>query len=152
MEVRKYIGNWCREQARGRYTIPQEEQLADDKRPDFRWHGNGFDGPVPMELKLADNWPGPSLFERLRVQLNEDYLRDNRSSRGLFVLVNRAAKTWVVDDKKYSFCQLVEALQAHWQAIAHEYSKVEEIKVIGIDLTLRAATKPKAKKPKKSLQ
>lgn len=152
VEIRKYIGNWCREQAKGRYTIPQEEQLADDKRPDFRWHGNGFDGPVPMELKLADKWSGPSLFERLRVQLNEDYLRDNRSSRGLFVLVNRATKTWEVDDKKYNFCQLVEALQAHWQAISHEYPKVEEIKVIGIDLTLRAVTKPKAKKPKKSPQ
>lgn len=80
IEVRKFIGKWCRDSAHGRYSFPQEEELADAKRPDFRWHGNGFDGPVPTELKLADNWTGPQLFERLETQLGGDYLRDARSS------------------------------------------------------------------------
>lgn len=72
-----------------------------------------------------------------------------RIQRELFVLVNRATKKWEFDDKKNNFSQLIEALQAHWEAISHEYPRVEEIKVIGIDLTLRATTKPKAQKSKK---
>src|SRR3546814_5248590 len=85
--MRKYIGDWCRQKAQGRNSIPQEEELADGKKPDLRFQGNGFDGPVPGELKLAYKWSGPDLFERLENQLCGDYLRDNRSSRGLFVLV-----------------------------------------------------------------
>jgi hypothetical protein len=91
-DMRKYIGNWCRERAAGRYIIPQEEELADAKRPDLRFHGSGFDGPVPVELKLADKWTGPALFERFEVQLCGDYLRDRRSSRGVFVLVYRGER------------------------------------------------------------
>jgi len=79
IEVRKFIGDWCRSSARGRYSVVQEEELADAKRPDFRWIGTGFDAPVPTELKLADNWTGPQLFERLEAQLGGDYLRDTRT-------------------------------------------------------------------------
>lgn len=49
-EVRNFIGGWCRDRAAGRYVIPQEEEMADAKRPDLRFHGVGFDGPVPVEL------------------------------------------------------------------------------------------------------
>ena len=83
-DMRKYIGRELREKAFGRYSIPQEEEFADAKKPDLRFHGTDFDGPVPVELKLADNWTGPELFERLENQLCGDYLRDNRSSRGIF--------------------------------------------------------------------
>ena len=91
-DMRKYIGDWLREKAQGRYAIPQEEELADDKRMDLRMHGMGFDAPLPVELKLADKWTGSKLFERLENQLCGDYLRDNRSNRGLFVLIYRGEK------------------------------------------------------------
>lgn len=140
VEIRKFIGNWCRDCANGRYAIPQEEELADAKRPDFRWHGVGLDAPVPMELKLADNWSGPALFERLKVQLCNDYLRDIRSGRGVFVLVYRGdKKTWElpVQGVQLAFDGLVLALQEYWSEISSEYPCVDEIRVIGIDLTLR---------------
>lgn len=143
-DMRKYIGNWCRERAAGRYSIPQEEELADAKRPDFRAHGSAFDAPVPIELKLADNWSGPDLLERLENQLCGDYLRDTRSSRGLFVLVYRGDKTtWQLPGKKsgVSFTELVEALRSHWLAISARFPKVDDIRVIGIDLTLRSSSK-----------
>lgn len=41
---------------------------------------------------MADNWTGPHLFERMEVQLGGDYLRDVRSSRGIFLLVYIGAK------------------------------------------------------------
>lgn len=141
IEIRKFIGNWCRNCASGRYAIPQEEELADAKRPDFRWHGVGFDAPVPMELKLADNWSGPALFERLKVQLCNDYLRDIRSGRGIFVLVYRGEKkTWELplSGIQVSFDGLVLALQEYWARISVDYPGVDEISVIGIDLTERS--------------
>lgn len=139
-EIRKYIGNWCREHSGGRYVIPQEEELADAKRPDLRFHGIGFDGPVPAELKLADKWTGPHLFERLEIQLCGDYLRDKRSSRGIFALVYHGTKlSWDLPNGKRaeSFDALIEALQDHWTILAPQFPGVEDIRVIGIDLTKR---------------
>jgi hypothetical protein len=142
VDMRKYIGRELREKAFGRYSIPQEEELADAKRPDLRFHGVGFDGPVPVELKLADNWGGPKLFERLENQLCADYLRDNRSSRGIFVLVYRGNKPeWDVpgNGSRVGFVGLVVALQDSWLQISSKFPKVDDITVIGIDLTKRTS-------------
>jgi hypothetical protein len=140
-DMRKYIGDLLRDGAQGRYAIPQEEELADNKRMDLRLHGMGFDAPVPVELKLAEKWSGPELFERLENQLCGDYLRDNRSNRGLFVLVYCGEKSsWELPETrmKVDFTGLVEALQAYWVVISSKFPGVDDISVIGIDLTLRA--------------
>lgn len=152
-EIRKYIGNWCRDRSGGRYVIPQEEELADAKRPDLRFHGVGFDGPVPAELKLADKWTGPHLFERLEIQLCGDYLRDRRSSRGIFGLVYHGTKpSWDLPNGKRaeSFGALIDALQDHWTVLAPQFPAVEDIKVIGIDLTKRGVDAKTASKRKTS--
>ncbi|GGP73658.1 hypothetical protein GCM10009410_01550 [Shewanella ulleungensis] len=141
-EIRKFIGNWCRDRSRGRYSIPQEEELADAKRPDFRWHSSGIDCPVPMELKLADKWSGPDLFERLEAQLCGQYLRDTRSSRGIFLLVYHGNKQhWERPDTddKLNFENLIHNLQNHWDDISHRFTNIDEIRVIGIDLTKRTS-------------
>lgn len=140
--VRTYIGNWLRNLARGRYAVPQEEELADAKRPDLRFLGIAFDAPVPVELKLADNWSGPKLFERLETQLCGDYLRDRRSTCGVFLLVYRGEqKSWHLPEAAgaVDFKGLVEALQERWVALSSSLPNVDDILVIGIDLTRRAA-------------
>lgn len=139
-DMRKYIGKELRDKAFGRYAIPQEEELADAKKPDLRFHGMGFDGPVPVELKLADKWSGPDLFERLENQLCGDYLRDNRSGRGLFVLVQRGEKAkWDLPCRlgHVDFDGLVIALQERWAELSPRIPGVDDIRVIGIDLTMR---------------
>jgi hypothetical protein len=139
-DMRKYIGRELREKSFGRYSIPQEEELADAKKPDLRFHGVDFDGPVPVELKLADNWTGPVLFERLENQLCGDYLRDNRSNRGIFLLVYRGEKAgWDVpgNDNRADFEELTTALQGLWWRISPKFPTVDDITVIGIDLTKR---------------
>lgn len=140
--VRNFIGGWCRDRAAGRYTIPQEEELADAKRPDLRFQGAGFDAPVPIELKLTDaGWTGPSLFERLENQLCGDYLRDVRSSRGIFLLVHNGGKTWwehPAGGRLESFETLLQALRQHWEVLSSRMANVEDIAIIGINLTKRA--------------
>ena len=141
-EMRNFIGRELREKSYGRYTVPQEEELADAKRPDIRFHGRGFDAPVPIELKLADNWSAPKLFERLNNQLCGDYLRDRRSSRGIFMLVYRGEKqSWDLPKEagRVGFSGLVQALQNHWNQISPCYSNIEDITVIGVDLTKRTS-------------
>ena len=140
-DLRNFIGHSLRTVANGRYSIPQEEELADAKRPDLRFLGMGFDAPVPVELKIADNWTGPALFERLENQLCGDYLRDNRSARGIFVLVYRGKKQgWDVPNaiNRVDFAGLVVALEFHWKDIANRYSAVDDIFIVGIDLTRRS--------------
>lgn len=139
-DMRKFIGKELREKAFGRYSIPQEEELADAKKPDLRFHGIGFDQPVPVELKLADKWSGPKLFERLENQLCGDYLRDNRSNRGLFILVYQGSKSsWEMPNgDSVNFEKLTLALQNHWRQISPHYPNIDDIEVIDIDLTLRS--------------
>ncbi len=136
--IRNFIAGWCRDSSAGRYVVPQEEELADAKKPDCRFLSSLFDAPVPMELKLADNWSGPKLFERLENQLCGDYLRDDRSNRGVYLLINRGKKTscWKIPNGKNSanFFELLEALENHWKEISQNYPKIEEIKVIGIQV------------------
>ena len=141
-EMRNYICGVLQDKLFGRYTISQEEELADAKKPDLRFHKNDIDGPVPVELKLADNWTGPDLFERLENQLCGDYLRDIRSTLGIFLLVYRGDKTsWELPKGNcVDFPGLIEALQGHWWAISPEFPNIEGIVVIGIDLTCRSAT------------
>jgi hypothetical protein len=139
-EYRKFIGGWLRDRAGGRYSIPPEEELADAKRPDLRFRGACFDAPVPVELKVADNWTGPHLFERMEIQLGGDYLRDARSSRGIFLLVYVGIKkSWDLPGggRAESFEDLLVALRQHWAVLASQYPNVEDLAVVGIDLTRR---------------
>ena len=146
-ENRKFIGNWLRDRANGKYSVPQEEEMADAKRPDIRIHVATLDAPVPVELKIADTWSGPTLFERLENQLIGDYLRDRRSSCGMFVLVFRGEKSfWQTDrcpGERLSFERLVQELQTRADELVNESFKAEQVRVLGIDLTLRTKVERK---------
>lgn len=139
-EMRKYLYKELCDKARNRYAIEQEGELADAKRPDLRFHRPEI-GAVPVELKLADKWRGKQLFERLENQLCGDYLRDRRSTRGIFLLVTKNGKqhSWKVPNKNTSvdFEGLIHSLRAYWQQLSPSYPKIDEITVIGIDLSKR---------------
>ena len=140
-KVRIYIGGWLRDMANGRYSTHQEEEFADEKEVDLRVQGVGFDAPVPIELKVADNWSASQLFERLENQLCGDYLRDNRSNKGIFLLVYQGKKKcWEIPNgnQKADFNELLQALQNHWEySISPKFNNIEAIKVLGISLIKR---------------
>ncbi len=139
-KIRNFIGGWCRDKSMGRYSISQEEELSDEKRPDIRFVSSGFDAPVPIELKLANNWSGPDLFERLENQLCGDYLRDNRSNCGIYLLVYLDKKTsWKIPNgnQKANFRELIEALKNRWGEISKSFTNVEHVEIIAFDLTKR---------------
>jgi len=139
--VRNAVAQWCDSRRSGRYSIHQEEERANSQRTDIRFQGINVSGPVPVELKLADRWSGAELAERLENQLCNDYLRDEVSSRGVFLLIQQKRRAhWDMPDgtRATSLEQLVEALQRHWNSKKHEFLQVHEVQVIGIDLTAHA--------------
>jgi len=141
-EMRNFVGRELREKAFGRYSVPQEEEMADGKKPDLRFNGNGFDNPVPVELKLAERWTGPKLFERLRNQLCGDYLRDRRSSVGIYLLIYKDTERkqkWNVSNrpKPVAFEELLNALGDYWNEISGHFPNIEDIHIIGINLETR---------------
>ncbi|MGO7169771.1 NACHT domain-containing protein [Rhizobium leguminosarum] len=140
-QLRNYVGGWLRDRAKGRYVVPQEDELADSKRPDLRFLATGFDGPVPIELKIADRWSGPKLFERVENQLCNDYLRDKRSSNGIFLLLrNGSQSSWRHPTMAVplNFRQLCEELQLFSNSVIASRSDIEEVTIVGIDLTARS--------------
>jgi len=145
-EMRNFIAYILDSKSNWRYTISQEEEMADAKRPDIRFKSNNGNAVIPVELKLADkNWSGEKLYERLENQLCGDYLRDEHSERGIFLLVHigigkdNKSKKWVLPNREsVNFCDLILRLQSHWeQQLSKKFTNINDIKVIGIDLTKR---------------
>lgn len=139
-KLRILIAKWLRDHSSMKYLVTQEEEQADAKRTDIRIHGYGFDTPVVIELKIADKWSGNELFERLENQLCNDYLRDYRTTYGIFLLVYRGEQQkWVHPDKKQkmNFANIIETLQKHAQIYIRDRDKIDDVSVIGIDLTER---------------
>jgi len=143
-EMRNFIAYILDSKSNWRYTISQEEEMADAKRPDIRFKSNNGNAVIPVELKLADkNWSGEQLYERLENQLCGDYLRDEHSERGIFLLVHigkdNKSKKWVLPNREsVNFCDLILRLQSHWeQQLSKKFTNINGIKIIGIDLTKR---------------
>jgi hypothetical protein len=139
-ELRTWFTSRLRLAARGRYSVPPEEELADATRPDLRIHAPAVDAPVPIELKIADKWSYSQLVERLHNQLVGQYLRDVRSRFGIFLLVWQGKKqNWQKPEsgKLFPFSDLIEQLEAQAVAILRSRNDLEEIRIVAIDLTKR---------------
>lgn len=145
------VGDWLRRSSRGRYSVPQEEELADGTKPDLRIHGCGFDGPVPIELKIVNNgWTAVSLIDRIDKQLCDQYLRDIRSNCGIFLLISIGKKNWIhpKSGENLPFYELVQYLKEAAKKVIDSKTKVEAIEIIDIDLTIRNAKKLSSKAAK----
>ena len=138
LELRRVVANRLRLISRNKYTTGSEEELADGKRTDIRLHNSNVDARIPIEIKIAGKWSANHLRERMENQLVGQYLRE--AQYGVFLLVNRGAvrdnKSWRHDDGKLSFSALVQWLKDESRTLLNEH--VQDIEVIGIDLTRRA--------------
>lgn len=141
-EMRTLIAGWLNQQCREQYTTAQEPELANSQRMDIWLHNTSVHSPVPIELKLLDKgWTGPKLCERLRNQLAGDYLREESAGCGVMLLVSQRIgpeKRWMINGQRVGLSGLASALKRYWLGIAGEYSGIEAIDVIVIDLVQRA--------------
>jgi len=141
-EMRTLIAGWLNQQCRDQYTTAQESELANSQRMDIWLHNTNVHSPVPIELKLLDKgWSGPKLCERLRNQLVGDYLREESAGCGVMLLVwqgSKPKKQWTINGHLVGLSELASALKLYWQSIANDFTGVEAIDVVVIDLTIRA--------------
>lgn len=135
-ELRNWFVKSLRTEAREKYCVSPEEELADAKRPDIRVHVPAIDAPCVVELKISDNWSYGDHVERLNNQLVGQYLRDARSCYGVFLLVKRHKPRWRFN-RMLTFEELVECVQNEANRIVRERNDLAEIKVFGIDLIKR---------------
>lgn len=135
------IRNWFADQlctlSHGKYGVSSEDEYADATRPDLNIHAPTVDYPIVIELKKADNWPVPKLSERLHNQLVGQYMRDAHSQFGIYLLVWQGKWKRKIDEKKLTFEKLLNLLQEEADKIVQNRYDLEEIKVVGIDLTKR---------------
>ena len=139
-ELRNYLADELKGTAHARYSISQEDEMANAQRTDIRFMRANIPGMVPVELKIAHKWSGPQLFAKLKDQLCGDYLRDIDSTSGIYLLVHRGQRnTWQHIDSKndLSFEELIDALQCYANDIVASNSGISNIEVIGIDLIKR---------------
>jgi len=140
-EMRTLIAGWLNQKCRDQYTTAQEPELANSQRMDIWLHNTKVHSPVPIELKLLDkSWSGPKLCERLRNQLVGDYLREESAGCGVMLLVWQGINTekrWRISGRIVGLSELANALKLYWQSIAGEFTGVEEVDVIVIDLAIR---------------
>ena len=140
--LRMWFAKRLRGASRGRYTVAQEDELADATRPDLRVHSPNVEAPVPIELKIADNWTYGELSAGLVRQLAGQYQRDERTKFGIYLLVwrgeERKRRKRPSDGRLVDFGTLVVELQAEAEQIPRTRQDIEEIRVVGIDLTKRA--------------
>ena len=138
--LRNYLADELRKTAHARYSISQEEEFPNAQRTDIRFVRANIPGMVPVELKIADKWSGPKLFEKLKDQLCGDYLRDVDSTNGIYLLVHRGKKKkWQHPDSKnfLPLEELIVALQCYAREIIVAEPGISNIEVIGIDLAKR---------------
>lgn len=141
-EMRILIAGTLEQNAENRFTISQEDEVANRQRMDIRMHSQDSGHPIPIELKLLDKgWTGPKLCERLHNQLAGNYLREGNERYGIMLLVRQGttpARKWKIDGKLTDVSTLENALKQYWIKISDCYPKVSNIQIIVVDLTLRA--------------
>lgn len=137
-KVRNFFASRLRKSSRSLYTVGSEEELADASKTDIRLNAPQVSSPVPIELKIADNWTLTQLRERMENQLIGQYMRE--SQHGIFLIVhNGRKKRWKDNctEKMLPFARLVEALKIDATELTKKYPNVAALEVVGIDFTVR---------------
>jgi len=139
-EMRNLVAGWLNNNASGRYNCAQENELPNRQRPDIWTQNPHIPSPVPIELKLLDNWSGPELCERLRNQLAGDYLREETAGCGIMLLVWQGRSNrghWQIEGQRIALPCLIDTLKSYWDSVAYNFTGVAAIEVMLLDLTVR---------------
>ena len=139
-KLRRWLTRKLKDRSRYRYTVPQEEEIDLEEKPDIRIENPHTDS-VSIEVKWADRWTLKQLLERLETQLIGQYLRAHNSRYGVYCLGMigyNGRKHWKDPNsaKMLTFHQVLEVVERRAKVLVIERSDVEDIVVIGVDFRL----------------
>ncbi|MFC1763740.1 hypothetical protein ACFL6U_16905 [Planctomycetota bacterium] len=133
--LRRWLARKLNEQSRERYTVPQEEEIDQQKRPDLRIE-NPNTNPVSLEIKWAENWTLNELLERLENQLFGQYLRSHDCRFGIYLLAIIGRKQhWQHPQSKinFSFEQVVDVIKTRTKELVASSDYIQSVEVVTID-------------------
>jgi hypothetical protein len=135
-EFRKWLQRKLRERTRQRYTVPQEDEIDLQQRPDLRIERPGI-GPISIEVKWAEKWTLPELLERLENQLVGQYLRSHDSQYGIYVLgiISPTRTHWEgpTGGTRLTFTEVVNVITERARDLVKTRSDISDLEVISID-------------------
>jgi hypothetical protein len=138
--LRSWLARELTSRSRDRYSVPQEEEIDLEKRPDLHLEAPGI-APLPVEIKWADGasyGTAKSLLERLENQLFGDYLRAAESRFGIFLIGQVRDKRW--REPGTGVYLDLEGLRALLQRRAEELvgdrRDVDAVEIVAIDFRL----------------
>lgn len=134
--LRRFLARKLEERAKDRYTIPQEEEIDQEKRPDLRAE-NPKTNPVSIELKWGDKWTVKELTVGLEEQLVGQYMRAHDSRFGIYVVGTQMRKVnWIgPNGEKFGFAELIENLASLADEAQKKNNGIKGLKVIGVDFS-----------------
>jgi hypothetical protein len=120
---------------RDQYSVLREPEVADKNEPDIRLVNSSCEGPVSIEVKIAERWSGPALEEALRDQLVGKYMRDNASRFGILVVCSSGRpKAWVSSSgESLDFTGLIRHLTNCARHLAANDPRIEGLHVCALD-------------------
>lgn len=139
--VQLWLADQLRLRANGRYTVHREEHVDQAKRTDIRLHNAAVEGPVCIEIKVVSRWTTGELEAALEKQLVGQYLRDQRSRYGIFLLFHTGEPP--KQGRPLNFPDLLHWLDAKAQQLVTHHPRVDSLTVVGMDATLGRTPSPR---------
>lgn len=119
------------------YSVEREAEEVDHKKPDIDIQAPGFNGQIPIEIKVADNCSYNELRAAVCDQLIGKYLRPNDKTHGILVLSYHGIKSYWRCDEAGNLSPA--NLATHLEKFASEWTKEnglnKHVGVVLIDLT-----------------
>lgn len=154
-DIRNWLSGRMREIGAQYYEVIREQEVAVENRPDLRIHSRNAElGLVSVEIKMADekHWTGDILINKIQTQLADQYMFENGSHTGFYLLANGShpqvkvvhPKTKTVSRKAFSkkvagktvnFRGLIERAELKATAVTAALSGNKVVEIISIDLS-----------------
>lgn len=156
-DIRNWLSGRMREIGAQHYEVIREQEVAVENRPDLRIHSrNAQLGLISVEIKMADepHWTGDILIDKIQTQLADQYMFENGSHTGFYLLANganprvkvihpktgavlRKAFAKKVAGKAVNFLGLIERANAKASAVTSTLTGNKTVEVIAVDLSER---------------
>lgn len=134
--VQNLLAQQLEEGRRTQYTVSREPEVTRKKKPDIRLAHPSCEGPVTIEIKIAERWTIAQLEAAIRDQLIGQYMRDNNSRYGVLVLCSSGPpKPWkhATSGQTFGFAELLEHLCRFAEDLVRHRLTVSGLRVVAID-------------------
>jgi hypothetical protein len=132
--MQNYLAHELDNRHRDQFTVVREPEVTRKKKPDIRLVHPVCDGPVTLEVKIAERCTGTELEDALRSQLVGTYMRANNSRFGILVVCSSGpSRRWTVANRNVEFEGIIAHLRAQAKEIARADPHVHGLVIVALD-------------------